>query len=378
MLKLLLTADNHIGLKYAGHEKGALLAQKRITALTDMVQYANRSGCGLFLIAGDLFENTYGISQRDAAHVLDILSGFGGVTAILPGNHDYYDRDSRLWQSLTSLSAERDNILLLTEARPYSLHVNDTDVMLYPAPCFAAHSEANTNHLDWIRDESIPSDGTICIGIAHGSVQGETPDREGIYYPMTRKELEELPMDLWCLGHTHVPFPAGLCAESAPTAERIFNPGTHVQTDVSCATEGLCFLLEADEKKQIRARAFHSGSIRFFRRTVSFAGTEMEQTLLRALADIGDDSVVDLILTGAVEEEDYRCRDEIVTRVLSRFTEGTYRDHALSRRIRPELIDAEFPETSFSARFLHALLEDPKEAQLAYELLCTLKEEQKR
>ena len=42
-----------------------------------------------------------------------------------------------------------------------------------------------------------------------------------------------------------------------------------------------------------------------------------------------------------------------------------------------EIIDAEFPETSFPARFLHALLEDPKEAQLAYELLCTLKEEKK-
>ena len=38
------------------------------------------------------------------------------------------------------------------------------------------------------------------------------------------------------------------------------------------------------------------------------------------------------------------------------------------------LVEAEFPETSFSAGLLTALLDDPKEAQLAYELLKTLKE----
>ena len=97
-----------------------------------------------------------------------------------------------------------------------------------------------------------------------------------------------------------------------------------------------------------------------------------------ALSDIEDNAVVDLILTGAVQAEDYAHRAEITAQVLERFLEGSCRDHDLSRRIRAEVIDAEFPETSFSAKLLHALLEQPKEAQLMYELLCALKEEKKR
>lgn len=378
MLKIFLTADNHIGLKYAGHEQSAVLARRRIDALTDMVQYANTAGCGLFLVAGDLFENTGTVAQRDIARVVEILSGFCGITAILPGNHDYFDRDSRLWQALLSLCAERDNILLLTEERPYPLTVGETEILLYPAPCFAVHSPENENNLTWMHRETMETAGALRIGIAHGSVSGETPDQEGIYYPMTREELHRLPMDLWCIGHTHVPFPADLPAVPALTSERIFNPGTHVQTDVSCFTEGFCFLLELDEEKNVYAAAYPSGDLQFVRRTVFLDGTDMQSALHRALADIGDKAVVDLILTGTAEAGDYSRRAEIVQAELSRFLEGSCRDHALTRRISAELIDAEFPETSFSARLLHALLENPKEAQLAYDLLSTLKEEKKR
>ena len=42
--------------------------------------------------------------------------------------------------------------------------------------------------------------------------------------------------------------------------------------------------------------------------------------------------------------------------------------------ISKELIESEFPETSFSAGLLTSLLDEPKEAQLAYELLKSLKE----
>lgn len=46
----------------------------------------------------------------------------------------------------------------------------------------------------------------------------------------------------------------------------------------------------------------------------------------------------------------------------------------ISKLISEELIDAEFPETSFPAMLLKALLGEPKEAQLTYELLKSLKE----
>lgn len=57
---------------------------------------------------------------------------------------------------------------------------------------------------------------------------------------------------------------------------------------------------------------------------------------------------------------------------MSRFIEGTYHDMELSELISKEKVEAEFAETSFSAKLLTSLLDNPKEAQLTYELLNAL------
>lgn len=373
MLKLFVTGDNHIGLKYASHEQAAILAESRITAFESMVQAANRETCGLFVITGDLFENTYSISKKDIKSLLDMLSCFRGTVAVLPGNHDYYDKDVKVWQAFKDAMASYDNILLLTEHRPYPLNVNDEAVVLYPAHCTSLHSAPGQNNLGWIKETDIQNDGAYHIGIAHGAVEGETIDKEGRYFLMTRQELEAIPMDVWLIGHTHVPFPRDLTEALAPVG-RIFNAGTHVQTDVSCNTEGQCFVVEIGADKSVRAKKVRSGNLRFYRKSIALTAGSMEEALARELAALEDRSVVDLILSGAVTTEEYENRRAVIERALSRFVEGTYDDYALSKRISKELIDAEFPETSFAAGFLTALLDEPKEAQLAYELLESLKE----
>ena len=90
--------------------------------------------------------------------------------------------------------------------------------------------------------------------------------------------------------------------------------------------------------------------------------------------DIPDNSVVELTLSGSVTFEEYEERIDFLDNMLSRFTEGTFTDSNLSELISKDLIESEFPETSFSAKFLFALLKDPKEAQLAYEMLKEIKE----
>lgn len=373
MLKLFVTGDNHIGLKYASHERAAVLAESRITAFESMVQAANREDCGLFVITGDLFENTYSISKKDIKSLLDMLSCFRGTVVVLPGNHDYYDKDVKVWQAFKDTMASYDNILLLTEHRPYPLNVHDEAVVLYPAHCTSLHSAPGENNLGWIKEADISNDGAYHIGIAHGAVEGETIDKEGRYFLMTRQELEAIPVDVWLIGHTHVPFPRDLTEAFAP-AGKIFNAGTHVQTDVSCNTEGQCFVVEIGEDKSVRAKKVCSGNLRFYRRGIALTAGNMEEMLLRETADMADNSVVELLLSGAVTAEEYENRRTVIEGALSRFVEGTYDDYALSKRISKELIDAEFPETSFAAGFLTALLDEPKEAQLAYELLESLKE----
>lgn len=373
MLKLFVTGDNHIGLKYASHERAAVLAERRITAFENMVQAANQENCDLFVITGDLFENVYSISKKDIVRLLDMLSCFHGTVVVLPGNHDYYSKDAKLWQSFKDVMVSHDNLLLLTDYRPYPLSVRDAEVILYPAHCTAQHSALGENNLGWIKETEIPKDGAYHIGLAHGAVAGETIDREGLYFLMKREELESIPVDVWLIGHTHVPFPRDLTEELAP-AGKLFNAGTHVQTDVNCDTEGQCFIVELNADKSVRAKKVISGDLRFYRRSIALTAGSMAETLTRELADLGDNSVVDLLLSGAVTAEEYENRYTIIENVLSRFVEGTYDDYALSKLISKELIEAEFPETSFSAGLLTALLDEPKEAQLAYELLKSLKE----
>lgn len=371
MLKIFLTADNHIGLKYANHPSADILSSNRIFALEGMVEMANAESCSLFVIAGDLFENTRSMTNKAVTQILEILSRFNEYVVVMPGNHDYYDKGVKVWQQFQNLNTY-DNIMLLTDFRQYEVTVNGKQVVLYPALCTSLHSAPCENNLDWIKDAEISSD-TYNIGIAHGSVEGETIDEEGKYFPMERSELEEIPVDVWLLGHTHVPFPRDITLEFS-NCGRIFNPGTHVQTDVSCNTEGLGFIIEIDDDKTVRAKKYVSGNMRFYRKSVTLKAGEMEQILKRELEKIGDDSVVDLILEGAVTPEEYEARAEVVENALSRFIEGTYNDSKLCRLITKELINSEFPETSFSARLLAELLDDPQEAQLAYDMLKQKKE----
>jgi DNA repair exonuclease SbcCD nuclease subunit len=373
MLRIFITGDNHIGLKYASHEQAAILASSRIAAFEGMVKTANQENCALFAITGDLFENTYSVSKRDIKTLLDALSCFQGTVVVLPGNHDYYDKDVKVWQYFKDVMGSYDNIMLLTDYRPYEIDVNGEDVILYPALCTSLHSAPGQNNLDWIKETVIVNGSAYHIGIAHGAVEGETIDNEGQCFLMKRSELESIPVDAWLIGHTHVPFPRNL-SENYTASERVFNAGTHVQTDVSCNTEGLCFIVEIADNKSVRAKKVVSGNLRFYRKHIEVSAGEMENTIANELKDIADNSVVDIILTGAVTIEEYEDRHKIIERALARFIEGTYNDYSLNKLISKALIESEFPETSFSAGLLNSLLNEPKEAQLAYELLKTLKE----
>ncbi len=373
MLRILLTGDNHIGLKYAGHPQAAALAQARLSAVKTLVDTANQEDCALLAVAGDLFENIYGVLRRDVAAVLDMLSAFRGTVAVLPGNHDYYDKDAKLWQYFEVELGARDNVLLLSQYRPYCLNIDGQEVVLYPAGCTSLHSAPGENNLGWIKALPALPQGASHIGSAHGAVEGETIDSEGKYFLMTREELEALPMDLWLLGHTHVPFPRGLKKEVFTEAGRIFNAGVHVQKDVACGAEGCCFIIEIDENKKPRAKKAAPGELRFYRKELAVSAGELEARLARELEGMGNGSVVELVLSGAVTAEEYDRREELLDQVLARFLEGSYHDHDLSRLISRELIRAEFPETSFAAGLLEELLPQPKEAQLAYELLKSLK-----
>ena len=374
-MRIFLTGDNHIGLKYSKYEHASELAAKRIDAFENMVELSNREACDLFVIAGDLFEKNKNIAKKDIKRLVEMLAKFAGTVAALPGNHDYFDEknEDSVWTQFSEAMQDCDNIMLLTEYKKYGVNCGDEEAILYPALCTSLHSAPGQNNLGWIKEAEIEADDAYHIGIAHGAVEGQTIDKEGEYFVMTRSELEKIPVDAWLIGHTHVPFPRNLTDEFT-SGNKIFNAGTHVQTDVNCNTEGICFVIDIDKDKNVRAKKIASGNFHFYRKEIVVSDGKMEEIIRRELADIDDNSFVDVILSGAVSPEEYESRREIIETQLKRFLEYSYNDFDLRELITEKLIESEFPETSFSAKLLTELMEEPKEAQLAYELLKSLKE----
>ena len=378
MLKIFMTGDNHIGSSYADHTAREIIIKKKTDAFEKMVAKANEEKCDIFVITGDLFDKNSNIAKKDIKTVINYLSAFDGTVFILPGNHDYYDGQCDLWKNFEEIKSQNgaDNIAIIRECKPYSFSSKESDIVIYPAPCDAKHSEENK--IGWMKEENIVPDRTYRIGIAHGAIEGKSLDNEGRYYLMTKEELESIPVDAWLIGHMHVPFPENLSEEFTESG-KIFNAGSHVQQNIHNNTEGLCFIIEIGENKKVKAKKFLSGGIRFYRPDINLSAGKMEKILERELSQYEDGCIIDKMeLSGAVSFEEYDNRFEIIEKYCSRFAEYTYKSENISKLISKELIDSEFAETSLSAVVLSALLEEPKEAQLVYELLGELKGEKRK
>lgn len=78
MLRIFVTGDNHIGLKYASHKQSTVLASNRLTTFESMIQAANQESCDLFVITGDVekAKRTYDEQKELLNHWLHIKEVF--------------------------------------------------------------------------------------------------------------------------------------------------------------------------------------------------------------------------------------------------------------------------------------------------------------
>ena len=231
----------------------------------------------------------------------------------------------------------------------------------------------------WIKNKDIDSD-CINVGVAHGSIEGVTPDQRREYFPMTPNELNAIPVDVWLIGHTHIPFPEVMRDQKEHKGYKIFNAGTHAQTDLHNNTEGFGFVIEIDHKddeKTVTAKAIKTGEIRFYDLDLSLkadSDTAMDDSVRKVTNDLDKTSMVRLNLSGTVTQQEYTDRSEIYEKYLNRFLFYKIDDTDLSEEITFETIRDEFAETSFAAMFMEALSENPKEMAMAYELVKECKE----
>lgn len=380
MVKLFVTGDNHIGKKYDRYPAvKETLIRSRMESLQTMVRKAEEEGCRFFVVTGDLFDNINTVRLADVRQTAAHLASFNGTVLILPGNHDYYTGEEKVWQDFENALAETEhNVILLKEFREYAFETEEGDVIFYPAFCQSKH--AKENNLGWIRDASLPEGPAIRIGVAHGAIEGITPDLKEEYFLMKESELEAIPMDAWLIGHTHIPYPDTLQTEEETAGYRIFNAGTHEQTDLHNRTEGLCFILSVEKTEKgsrVLARKFISGNVRFYDIPVSVrpdSAHALRDAVQAAVKGLGPRSVIRLTLQGSLKAEEYSEREKICQELLGDFLSYEINDHALSEEITIEKIRDTFNEKSFAAQFMERLMDEPAELQMAYQLLGKCRE----
>jgi exonuclease SbcD len=366
-LKIFHTADIHLGMKFSSYSGvRSELVEARFGALQRCVTLANENECDLFVIAGDLFDRI-SVPDRDVIRAAQTVSEFQGrFSCALPGNHDYHPSGSRnIWELFSQHAGDRH--LVLTEKSVCPLAAYDLDANLYPAPCSGKHSDRHV--LGWVKETKKDTGVRHHIGIAHGSLEGFSPDFDKRYYPVSEEVLRSCNMDIWLLGHTHKPYP-----QKPDSYSNIFYPGTPQPDGFDCTHAGHAWIIRLDDEKKIHAESLTTGSFLFVHDEVALGGPRDTEALLeRYTGDENARKLLKLKLTGFLKREEYRTLPSIIEELRKRlfFLHDPVDMSELREKITVKDIDAEFTKGSFPHALLTALAkeEDTLALQLAYELI---------
>jgi DNA repair protein SbcD/Mre11 len=367
-IRILHTADLHLGMKFTGRHPAGVrerLVRARFETLGTLVETANDQGADLLVIAGDLFHDQ-NVARRDIRAAAKALGHFSGrVVLVLPGNHDFLqEAESPLWDRF--LETVGDKVLLLSEPRTFSLADYELPVVIYPGPCTAKHS--GTNAIGWIKSAPREADHWH-IGVAHGSLEGVSPDFQGDYYPMTQEDIRRADLDLWLMGHTHARVPDVDRGREA----RILFSATPEPDGFDCRHPGYAWLIELNDDKSMYYRSLVTGHHRFSAQEVQLSSEDDLGLLRTQFGQLNPElDLVKLALKGRIPGELFDQRgallEELNHNVL--YLEPDFTE--LFRRITSEDVNREFTEGSFPHRLLTHLVQadgDPRALQIAYDLI---------
>lgn len=368
-LRILHTSDLHLGMRCSRYgEAAGQLREARFRTLDRLVAMAAEEKCDLLLVAGDLF-NKVTIEKRDIRRAAESLAGFSeGLVLVLPGNHDYISRGQNdLWEDFRGYAG--DNTILLAEEEPYPLGQYGVDATVYPAPCDSKHS--SENRLGWMRGLPL-EDAAHHIGVAHGSLEGVSPDLDKSYFPMSERELREIGLDLWLLGHTHIQYP-----EKPGAADRIFFASTPEPDGFDCHHEGKAWIIDLDDQGSVTPRSLSVGEHSFITREAEVScSADLERLVSDYSSGEQASSLLKLVLTGRMPKDDFLKIPELRQQLEGAVLFLRMDDGGLTEIITGADIDNEFAADSFPHTLLKSLAGDGDDEalQVAYQML----EEQRR
>lgn len=363
MIKIFHTSDNHLGINFNRYPEGVRekLRDRRLEALEGAVEMASENEADLFVVAGDLFDSL-NVGKNTIISAARALAKFSGsLVLVLPGNHDYYTEGDKLWTIFKDNMS--DHTILLTEEEVLDLRDYSVEALVYPAPCDSKHSRENK--LTWLKEEDFSAD-ILRIGIAHGALEGLSPDIEGEYFYMGRQELADIPMDLWLLGHTHVPYPlsgqAGL--------DKIFNAGTHEPDGINYPYPGTCFLIDLAEDGTIKSQSIRTGKYEFVKDSISVSSGKELEDALKAYTGISN-KLIRLTISGYAEAETLDNLSDYYNHLYKEALFFDPRDGNLGLKFSAKDLGKNYVKDSLPYKFMEKLIQvgDPQAMQMAYELI---------
>jgi len=372
-IKIFHTADLHLGMKFAGYpDIQDKLINARYETLANMVAIANKEECDLFIIAGDLFDRVT-VKAGEISRAVKTLNEFEGeLVMVLPGNHDYYTNDSSLWNNFSQLAGDR--MLVLKEPKVYDLKNYHLDAAVFSCPCSSKHSAENM--LGWISTDNLTSDNSIKIGIAHGSLEGVSPDFDKTYYPMTNEELESRGLDLWLIGHTHLSWP-----EKPDGKSKIFISGTPEPDGFDCKHKGNAFIIRLESPLEKKVQNISTGKYRFLIKQITLNDEDIIKRMEEKYnKEEYKNTILRLVLKGRLKREELLKVKEAIKSIEEKVLYLQVIQEELDEEITSKLINSEFTQDSFPHQLLMSLLKNKDAAanralQKAYDIIREIKNE---
>lgn len=370
-VRIVHTADNHIGKKYKGRYTAAArehLVNERFEALKRVVEEGNRRKAHFLVIAGDLFD-TINVGVRDIKQTVNILKSFEGEDVlVLPGNHDFYEQGGKnLWYTFTSLAG--DAVTVLSECKPLQYNIGTQKVVFYPGPCTSKHSADNA--IGWVKNEPIDP-LALNIGIAHGNVEGKGLDNSHRYFNMTVAELKATGIDCWMLGHIHAPFPE----KASLTHPGFFYPSTHTPDGFDYKREGYCWFIQFERDKKLKMEQIVTGDLRFLEWVKEINSADDTEKLCREIDSLKHmNSLLKLNLKGRISESDMKIINEKIN-IFQKMLLHLEVENNLSLQIDVDFINKVYPDKSLPHKLLMELVVD-KEDNLALQMAHQMIEEAK-
>jgi len=369
-LRILHTADNHIGISFAQYPDSVRerLIEERFAALERIVFTANKRKAHFLVSAGDLFDKQT-VTRKMVERAVEILARFEGEQVlVLAGNHDFYESsDNKLWKWFRD-AADGTCVLALLDPATRHFACGDVEVCFYACPCPGKHGE---NHvIGWVADAT-KTGGMLHIGIAHGNVEGFALDAEQKYFNMSEPDLRAAGVHTWLLGHIHVPSPP----PGTTGRPLFFMPGIHTPDSVKCSHAGHAWWIEMEVDGTCRHELLTTGNVLFRRLKREILDASGIAALKAECASFdAPNTILSLQLHGRLKEGEMLELKEWLEQIRSTFMDISC-DLDIAAVLDAAAIGGKFPEGTLPHALLHRLLADeshPGDAQLALEIIESL------